>query len=546
MVNSNPPVVGEDNSGKDLIPDILYLSNDTTEAVTALSPNHPSISLSTINDAGQASLSFATASGWTYLRVLEPSLGNRPITSILRADGKLISADNFWITDRTFPEHGRPTYESSLHILDFASEAGTTTYTLLFGAPIANSAPTLEVSLADLVAKETFPFFFIVPSTTFLDTDAGDSLSYAASLDSGEPLPSWLIFNPESRSFSGTPGPSDAGSLQVKVTATDRAGLAISDSFTLLVEPVNSAPVVATPIPDQTINTGAPWFYTLPESSFSDPDLTDLLTYSASLADGSPLPAWLSFDPATRSFSGTPVDADATNLSLKVVATDPADASTSDTFALTIVDTTPPQIISMTVVGSQLQLQFSEALVTTGLTSSRFTASVAGVNRSITSWSAVADDPSRLNLTLSGPAPTSSQTLSLRYSDLSAANDVGGVVEDIKGNDMASIVAPGRNVDTFTASTNVASLAASYTNLVLTGTASSGVANSLNNSIRVNQASSVNNVLTGAGGIDAMDAGNGSDIYLIANSDDHSAAEISDSGTGATDSDELRFASTTA
>jgi Ca2+-binding RTX toxin-like protein len=546
LVNSNPPVVGQDNTTKDLIPDILYLSNDSTEAVTALAPDHSSIALSAINDTGEASLSFAAASGWTYLRVLEPSLGNRPITAIRRADGSLISADNFWITDRTFPEHGRPTYESSLHILDYANEAGSTSYTLLFGAPITNAAPTLVVSLADQLAKETFPFFFIVPSSSFLDTDAGDSLSYAATLDSGEPLPTWLSFNPATRTFSGTPGPSDAGTLQLNVTATDRGGLAISDSFTLLVEPVNSAPVVSTPIPDQTINTGLPWLYTLPASTFSDPDPTDLLTYSASLDDGSPLPAWLSFDPDSRSFSGTPVDADATNLSIKVVATDPAGAATSDSFALTVLDTTPPVITSITVVGTQLQLQFSEAIVTTGLSSSRFTASVAGANRTITSLAAVAGAPNRLNLTLSGSAPTSSQTLSLRYTDLSTANDASGVVQDGRGNDMQSIAAPGRNVETFSSATSVTSLAASYTNLLLTGTASGAVANSLNNSIRVNQASSVNNVFTGAGGIDAMDAGNGSDIYLITNSNDHTAAEISDSGSGATDSDELRFASTTA
>ena len=139
-------------------------------------------------------------------------------------------------------------------------------------------------------------------------------------------------------------------------------------------------------------------------------------------------------------------------------------------------------------------------------------------------------DPTRLNLTLSGAAPTSSQTLTLRYSDLSAANDLSGVVQDSKGNDMATIVAPGLNVDTFSTSLSVASLASTYTNLTLTGTAATGTGNAANNRIRVNQPTAIANVLTGGAGLDDMDGGDGSDIYVIANSADHSAAEINDSG----------------
>ena len=48
----------------------------------------------------------------------------------------------------------------------------------------------------------------------------------------------------------------------------------------------------------------------LPPDSFSDVDVGDTLTLSATLADGSPLPAWLSFDPATQTFSGTPLNDD--------------------------------------------------------------------------------------------------------------------------------------------------------------------------------------------------------------------------------------------
>ena len=55
------------------------------------------------------------------------------------------------------------------------------------------------------------------------------------------------------------------------------------------------------------------------------------------LADGSALPAWLSFDAATRTFSGTaPASAPASPLSLKLTATDAGGLSASTGFTLDI------------------------------------------------------------------------------------------------------------------------------------------------------------------------------------------------------------------
>src|SRR5262249_15938843 len=46
-------------------------------------------------------------------------------------------------------------------------------------------------------------------------------------------------------------------------------------------------------------------------------DALDTLTYSAALTGGGSLPAWLTFTPATRTFSGNPSHADATPLDLR-------------------------------------------------------------------------------------------------------------------------------------------------------------------------------------------------------------------------------------
>src|SRR6185295_1091955 len=98
------------------------------------------------------------------------------------------------------------------------------------------------------------------------------------------------------------------------------------------------APVVANSIADQTRLEDVPYAFQLPADTFSDTDLGDTLSYNATLTNGNALPAWLSFNPLTRTFSGTPDDIDVGVLDLKVSATDSTQLSASDTFQLTIAN----------------------------------------------------------------------------------------------------------------------------------------------------------------------------------------------------------------
>ncbi len=63
------------------------------------------------------------------------------------------------------------------------------------------------------------------------------------------------------------------------------------------------------------------------------------LTLVATLANGSPLPAWLSFDATTRTFSGNPPDGAAGTVSVKLTAKDASGLEASDTFDIVIADT---------------------------------------------------------------------------------------------------------------------------------------------------------------------------------------------------------------
>ncbi|MDE0470415.1 MAG: putative Ig domain-containing protein, partial [Ekhidna sp.] len=64
----------------------------------------------------------------------------------------------------------------------------------------------------------------------------GDALTYTAARGDGSALPTWLTFNATARTFSGTPQAADAGTLTVKVTATDGNGGTVSDSFDITVQ----------------------------------------------------------------------------------------------------------------------------------------------------------------------------------------------------------------------------------------------------------------------------------------------------------------------
>jgi len=99
---------------------------------------------------------------------------------------------------------------------------------------------------------------------------------------------------------------------------------------------LNFTPYLKSKISNQTDTVGHLYSYTIPNSTFIDDDGNNTLTFSAKLSNGKPFPSWLSFNPETKTFSGTP---DTTGIfTIKVIATDTANASASTTFKLTIKD----------------------------------------------------------------------------------------------------------------------------------------------------------------------------------------------------------------
>jgi VCBS repeat-containing protein len=202
----------------------------------------------------------------------------------------------------------------------------------------SNDAPTLAAPIADQSANEDESFRFTLPAGTFADVDNA-TLALTATLAGGAPLPSWLTFDATTRTFSGTPGNADVGTLSVQVTASD-GSLSVSDIFNLTIANTNDDPELVQPVADVSATAGQSFSVTLPGNAFRDIDVGDTLRYAVTMADGSALPSWLSFDAATRTLSGVAPDlsADArmAAMQLQLVAIDGSNAMASDTFAINV------------------------------------------------------------------------------------------------------------------------------------------------------------------------------------------------------------------
>ena len=94
-----------------------------------------------------------------------------------------------------------------------------------------------------------------------------------------------------------------------------------TDTYTMTIDvtAVNDAPTLVNALDDQLATVGAQFTYEVPDDAFADVD-GETPAYSATLDDDTALPAWLAFDPATKTFSGTPDDVG--TLAVKVTVTD--------------------------------------------------------------------------------------------------------------------------------------------------------------------------------------------------------------------------------
>jgi Ca2+-binding RTX toxin-like protein len=261
-----------------------------------------------------------------------------------RVDGdQLVVANGYW---------GRLNYEEQIRhqVTVEATETdapfGTVAQTFVVDLTDVNDPPQLDGVLSYRVtAAIDTPFSLTIPEDTFRDEDDGDVITYSAI------APDWMVFDPETRTLSGTPLAGDMAQnwneyyqkSRVQLIATDTAGASSSTSFYV--------PVVDTdlPIAQKSIRSQAfNWKFgndpSFAADSYTDPEGGDI-TYSVAQvganfyqyarwdwnsnayvitnidAVAQPLPEWLTFDAENRRLDVAD-DADSGFLRLMFIATD--------------------------------------------------------------------------------------------------------------------------------------------------------------------------------------------------------------------------------
>jgi Ca2+-binding RTX toxin-like protein len=344
--------------------------------------------------------------------------------------------------------------------------------------PSGNRAPQLVNPIADQNGSETLPFSFQIPLATFTDPDAGDVLSYSAS-----GLPAWLTFDATSRTFSGTPGSSDAGQVDITVTARDPSNASVSDTFRITVADVPTGSTITGTSGNDTLNGGAG------NDTLQGLAGNDTLNGAAGndLLDGG-------------------IGADSMSGGLG-----------DDTY---VVDTALDTTIELDGQGTDTVL--------------------SGVTRTLANYLE--------NLTLTGAAAISATGNALaNVLTGNAANNTlngglgadtlrGGAGNDVYQVDAGDSVEEALNEGTDTVQSGATwVLGANFENVILTGTSSiDGTGNELNNGLYGNGSANLltgragNDTLNGNGGADTMVGGIGNDVYYVDNAADQAIENLNE------------------
>ncbi|PHS10434.1 MAG: hypothetical protein COA78_11410, partial [Blastopirellula sp.] len=200
------------------------------------------------------------------------------------------------------------------------------------------SAPTVTSAIADITVSEDGTLTAIDLSTVFDDADIlanSDALSYSFAVD----LPGLLTGDVTGDQLQLTLVPDAFGVATVTVTATDLAGLRVTDVFTVTISSVNDAPTVAIGLGSLSYTEGVKQTVINLAELFADKDLAggvDTLTYSVVSNSNSTL--------STASISGSELLIDYTatetgSVDIVVKAEDSTTASVQTTVTITIADT---------------------------------------------------------------------------------------------------------------------------------------------------------------------------------------------------------------
>lgn len=144
-----------------------------------------------------------------------------------------------WTNPKKFDEpinHPGSTWEYGMFVSKdkqylFYTSGGTTMSTyytywvkidnIIDSMKLTNYTPYLNTAIPNQECTIGCNYNYTFPDTTFMDDDGNNTLTYSATLSNGSALPSWLNFDPLTRTFMGTP--TCIGDYTIKVIASDTA-----------------------------------------------------------------------------------------------------------------------------------------------------------------------------------------------------------------------------------------------------------------------------------------------------------------------------------
>ncbi|KAJ3430384.1 dystroglycan-related [Anaeramoeba flamelloides] len=167
-------------------------------------------------------------------------------------------------------------------------------------------------------------------------TDPNDlDLDYTATLNDNSDLPDWILFDDQTRTFSSNEIISQCNNtLNIKVNAMDQCST-ISDNFLFTI--INKQMITNRALNDQPSIEVNTWFeYQFDEDTYTDPE-NNPMTYTATLANGDPIPDWLHLHSDNRTFNGLvgPAHCDQETITIKLIANDGCNDNDDNTFDIT-------------------------------------------------------------------------------------------------------------------------------------------------------------------------------------------------------------------
>ncbi len=222
----------------------------------------------------------------------------------------------------------------------------TITVTVKNRAPKITNAP--KPNGAGTLAEENKPYNYTVNA---VDSNQGDTIGYSIA-----GAPSWVTFDAEKATLSGTPATADIGVTEgITITATDSKGLSSTATFSITVTDVNDVPVIVT-LPEVGAAEGE--FYKAAVVATDPEGLA--LTYALS---GNP--EWMAIDATTGVITGTPGFDAAGSLAVTVTATDPLGLFAIGQFNIVVTNTNRgpvfADVVTVTMVDEGAIYAFSAA-----------------------------------------------------------------------------------------------------------------------------------------------------------------------------------------